>query len=141
MPGSTPGWHIANPTPSARTSAGRPSSPYAGRRRWISTAAVYGRAGVRGYKGQVPCGLAPPAAPPAQCSTNRLRGGKRMTLARIAVNGSPTVILRGERDAVATVGGRAFADLPELLEAAGGDPGRIQPGAAVSVDEQQLLSP
>ncbi|HZQ37833.1 MAG TPA: fumarylacetoacetate hydrolase family protein [Dehalococcoidia bacterium] len=64
-----------------------------------------------------------------------------MKLARIAVNGSSTVILRGERDAVATVDGRSFADLPELLEAAGGDPGRIQPGAGVSIDEQQLLSP
>jgi acylpyruvate hydrolase len=64
-----------------------------------------------------------------------------MRLARIAVNGSPTVILRGESDAIATVDGRVFADLPELLAAAGGDAGRIQPGAAVSVNEQQLLSP
>ncbi|HEY7293638.1 MAG TPA: fumarylacetoacetate hydrolase family protein, partial [Dehalococcoidia bacterium] len=64
-----------------------------------------------------------------------------MKLARIAVNGSPTVIIRGATDNVATVDGRSYADLPELLEAAEGEAGRITPGAAISVNEQQLLSP
>lgn len=35
--------------------------------------------------------------------------------------------------AVATVAGREFADLPELLEACGGDPSRIEPGPAADV--------
>jgi acylpyruvate hydrolase len=42
--------------------------------------------------------------------------------------------------AVATVGGREFDDLPELLEACGGDAGAIAPGPAVEVSDEQLLS-
>lgn len=42
-------------------------------------------------------------------------------------------------DAVATVGEREFEDLPDLLDACGGDPSAIVPGAAVDVGERQLL--
>jgi acylpyruvate hydrolase len=41
--------------------------------------------------------------------------------------------------ALATVGGAEFADVPQLLDAAGGDAGRIEPGAAAPVDDAQLL--
>jgi len=41
--------------------------------------------------------------------------------------------------AVATVNGREFDDLPELLEACGGNAAAIAPGAAVSVGDEQLL--
>ncbi|HLZ73078.1 MAG TPA: fumarylacetoacetate hydrolase family protein [Dehalococcoidia bacterium] len=64
-----------------------------------------------------------------------------MKLARIALNGSPTVVVRGARDHVATVNRQSFADLPELLEAAEGDLRRIAAGESVSADETQLLSP
>jgi acylpyruvate hydrolase len=42
--------------------------------------------------------------------------------------------------AVATVAGSEFEDLPELLEACGGDAGAIAPGAAADVGDEQLLS-
>lgn len=64
-----------------------------------------------------------------------------MKLARIALNGTPRVIMRGDRDAVALVDGQPFADLPDLLSACGGDRGRIQQGDTVTVFDQTLLSP
>lgn len=42
--------------------------------------------------------------------------------------------------ALATVGGRDFEDLPELLEACGGDAAAITPGATVEVDAGSQLS-
>ncbi len=42
--------------------------------------------------------------------------------------------------AVATVAGSEFEDLPELLDACGGDAGAIAPGAAVEVGDGELLS-
>src|SRR6202012_3679294 len=41
--------------------------------------------------------------------------------------------------AVATVAGREFDDLPELLEACEGDAGAIAPGATVEVGDEQFL--
>ena len=42
--------------------------------------------------------------------------------------------------AVATVAGREFDDLPELLEACGGDAAAITPGAAAEAGDERLLS-
>lgn len=57
--------------------------------------------------------------------------------------GDPVVIrFDGTSDtfaAVATVGTRTFADLPELLEAAGGDTSRIGSGAALSLAHSRAL--
>ncbi|HET8674073.1 MAG TPA: fumarylacetoacetate hydrolase family protein [Thermoleophilaceae bacterium] len=63
-----------------------------------------------------------------------------MRLARAHVNGEPAAVLdTGDGHALAVVGGRHFADTPELLEAAGGDPSRISAGAPVHAD--RLLTP
>jgi acylpyruvate hydrolase len=64
-----------------------------------------------------------------------------MKLARIADNGSAVVVLRGSTDGVATVDGRTFDDLPELLAAAGGEASKIVPGQHVTVRDADLLSP
>jgi acylpyruvate hydrolase len=42
---------------------------------------------------------------------------------------------------LATVDGSEFDDLPALLEACGGDAGRISPGSGVELDEGDLLRP
>src|ERR1700749_351763 len=42
--------------------------------------------------------------------------------------------------AVATVGGREFTDLAELLEICDGDAATIEPGAEVEIGEEELLS-
>jgi acylpyruvate hydrolase len=64
-----------------------------------------------------------------------------MRLARAEVNGAPRVLVDAGAGAyaLATVGGAEFEDVPELLEAAGGDAARIEPGAAAPVADQQLL--
>lgn len=58
-------------------------------------------------------------------------------------DGSPIVVLfdgTSSTDAsLATVGGRSYADLPELLDAAGGDVGRIEPGAPVVLAHPEAL--
>lgn len=63
----------------------------------------------------------------------------------VGTDGSPVVIVFGGSDAgaaVATVDGRSFADLPELLEAAGGDANRIEPGVSIALtDAAALLAP
>jgi acylpyruvate hydrolase len=61
-------------------------------------------------------------------------------LARAQVNGEAAVVLAtGDGYALAVTGGRHFADTPELLEAAGGDPSAIDSGAPVHAD--RLLTP
>lgn len=65
-----------------------------------------------------------------------------MRLMRAVVGRRPVVIARSfDESAVATVGGREFTDLPELLEASGGDVERISPGRVVEVDDRELLCP
>jgi acylpyruvate hydrolase len=54
--------------------------------------------------------------------------------------GGPLVVIRGTADAAATVDGRSYGDLPELLDAAGGDLRAIEPGSAVSVRDEDLLA-
>lgn len=70
-------------------------------------------------------------------------------LARVRTSDGPrVVIVDGPQDsfaasevAAALVGGRDFADLPELLDAAGGDLGGITAGATVPItDRNQILS-
>ena len=65
-----------------------------------------------------------------------------MRLLRAEVNGAPRVLLDagGERS-LATVGGAEFGDLPELLEAAGGDASRVRAGAHVeaAASDDRLL--
>lgn len=65
-----------------------------------------------------------------------------MRLLRAEVNGARVVLLDsgGERS-LATVGGAEFGDLPELLEAAGGDFSRVRAGARVleAVSDDRLL--
>jgi acylpyruvate hydrolase len=62
-------------------------------------------------------------------------------LARVRTADGPRVVVRSAPDAwLATVDGAVFADLPELLRAAGGDAGRIARGTSVSIDERNLLS-
>ncbi|MBX3093329.1 MAG: fumarylacetoacetate hydrolase family protein [Cryobacterium sp.] len=57
--------------------------------------------------------------------------------------GEPVVVVFGSEGAsMATVGGRTFADLPDLLEAAGGHAGRIVAGAPIAAaDAAKLLAP
>jgi len=64
-----------------------------------------------------------------------------MKLARIMHDGAPAMIVRGASDALATVDGATFSDLPDLLAAAGGAIGRIAPGTQVKISEADLLSP
>jgi acylpyruvate hydrolase len=61
-------------------------------------------------------------------------------LARAQVSGEPAVVLdTGDGHALAVVGGKHFEDVPQLLEAAGGDPAAISPGAPVHAE--RLLTP
>jgi acylpyruvate hydrolase len=63
-------------------------------------------------------------------------------LARAATDDGPVVVLGGlEGTCVATVGGRTFADLPELITAAGADWDRIEAGDAIELSREQLLTP
>lgn len=64
-------------------------------------------------------------------------------LARMIVDGSPAVIVFDARGpAIATVAERRFADLPELLEACGGEASRIEAGERVDLAHpEQLLAP
>jgi len=66
-----------------------------------------------------------------------------LCLARATVDGAPSVVvaLPDGGHAYASAGGRTFDDLPALLEACGGDPAAIAPGAEVEVAEEDLLSP
>ncbi|MHB8577941.1 MAG: fumarylacetoacetate hydrolase family protein [Dehalococcoidia bacterium] len=64
-----------------------------------------------------------------------------MKLARVLHQGSPIMVVRGERDAVAAVDGQTFADLPQLLAAAGGERSRIRPDRWITVADADLLSP
>jgi acylpyruvate hydrolase len=65
-------------------------------------------------------------------------------LGRVSADSGPVVVLHrpGAPDArIATVAGQTFRDLPALLEAAGGDADRIEPGDGIAVAESKLLSP
>ncbi|HEX6461076.1 MAG TPA: fumarylacetoacetate hydrolase family protein [Thermoleophilaceae bacterium] len=63
-----------------------------------------------------------------------------MRLARATVDGVPRMLVEaGGGAALATVSGNEFEDLPELLEAAGGDAARIAPGEPVAAENAQLL--
>jgi acylpyruvate hydrolase len=65
-------------------------------------------------------------------------------LARTISPDGPVVVLRRDGDQVARIAlvdGAGFADLPALLEAAGGDPARITAGDAIEAPDQDLLSP
>ena len=65
-------------------------------------------------------------------------------LARTDVDGRPLVVLRGDsssRARLALVSGRSFTDLPELLEAADGDPAAISAGEPVDAPDDVLLPP
>ena len=65
---------------------------------------------------------------------------RAMRLARANVNGVPKVLMEADGGAAfATVDGTEFSDLPELLEAAGGEAFRIGPGDSVAVEDAQLL--
>lgn len=61
----------------------------------------------------------------------------------VGADGLPVVVVIDGFDitqaTLATVGGRTFADLPELLEAAGGEAGRIEPGAPVTLAHREAL--
>jgi acylpyruvate hydrolase len=61
-------------------------------------------------------------------------------LARATVDGVPKVLMEADGGAAfATVDEAEFHDLPELLEACGGDPARIRPGESVAVEDSELL--
>ena len=65
-------------------------------------------------------------------------------LGRVRLASGPVVVLYqpgAERAEIATFAGATFTDLPDLLEAADGETGRIQPGASVAVTEAKLLTP
>jgi acylpyruvate hydrolase len=63
-------------------------------------------------------------------------------LARIATHDGPVVVLgRPHGASRAIVDGESFADLPELITAAGGEWDRIAPGEAVYLARQELLTP
>ena len=65
-------------------------------------------------------------------------------LARVLHGGGPVVALRrdGSSEArLALVDGRAFEDLPALLEAAQGDPSSIEAGTPIHAPDNRLLSP
>lgn len=65
-----------------------------------------------------------------------------MRLMRAKVGRRPRVIARWfDSTAVAVVDGAEFEDLPALLEACGGEAGRIAPGRAIEVQDAELLSP
>jgi acylpyruvate hydrolase len=61
---------------------------------------------------------------------------------RAPVDGQTRVVVESDGEAaVATVEGSEFDDLPALLDACGGDAGRISRGRAVELDEDDLLRP
>jgi acylpyruvate hydrolase len=63
-------------------------------------------------------------------------------LIRAAVDALPRVVVDEDGStAVATVNGAEFEDLPELLDACGGDASRIESGRGVEVDDAALLRP
>ncbi len=65
-------------------------------------------------------------------------------LGRVARPDGPVAVLYrpgAVEGRLATVGGKTFTDLPQLLNAAQGDAGLIEPGAAVAVTEADLLCP
>ncbi|GKQ39173.1 fumarylacetoacetate hydrolase family protein [Streptomyces sp. A012304] len=65
-------------------------------------------------------------------------------LARVLHGGAPVVALRRDRAAkarLALVDSDIFDDLPELLEAAGGDLAAIEAGAVIDAPDDLLLSP
>jgi acylpyruvate hydrolase len=63
-------------------------------------------------------------------------------LMRAAVDGRPRVLLDVDGSTtVVTVDGTEFEDLPPLLEACGGDVGRISPGRGIELDDAGLLRP
>lgn len=66
-----------------------------------------------------------------------------MRIARVRTEDGPVVAkLEGETAFAATVDGRTFADLPELIEAAGGDVGRIARGGRLGeATRETLLAP
>ncbi len=64
-----------------------------------------------------------------------------MKLARTMHNGTPAVIIRGTGDTLATVDGHMFRDLPDLLDAANGETGRIIPGEGLKLNDADLLCP
>lgn len=65
-----------------------------------------------------------------------------MRLMRAMVGRRPRVIARWfDSTAIATVDGAEFDDLPALLEACGGEAGRVAPGRAIEVQDAELLSP
>jgi acylpyruvate hydrolase len=64
-----------------------------------------------------------------------------MQLMRVALGPQVRVVGRWDDEtATATVDGKEFEDLPELLEACDGDASKIRAGVTVEVDERQLLS-
>lgn len=72
------------------------------------------------------------------------RGTTGGGLGRTVVAGQPTVIWRrtgGSEAWIATVDGRTFTDLPQLLEAADGDADRIALGDPLTVTDAELLTP
>jgi acylpyruvate hydrolase len=63
-----------------------------------------------------------------------------MRFARATVDGVQRVLVESDGGAAfATVDGNEFEDVPELLEAAGGDPSRVGAGAPAAVEDAQLL--
>lgn len=65
-------------------------------------------------------------------------------LGRMRVNGAAAVVLTASdfgQAAFATVEGRTFTDLPDLLAASDGDSSRIRPGDEIAVDNCEVLSP
>jgi acylpyruvate hydrolase len=67
--------------------------------------------------------------------------GESMELMRVGLGPQVGVVGRWSGEtAMATVDGAEFEDLPELLEACGGDVAAIRPGVRVEVDVEQLLS-
>lgn len=64
-----------------------------------------------------------------------------MRISRAIVDGSPRVLIESHHGrAIATVEGRSYEDLPELLAAARSDLKTIVPGDEVSIEESELLS-
>lgn len=70
--------------------------------------------------------------------------GRPHGFGRAVVDGDPKVVLRDRGDGatwVATVAGRSFEDLPELLEACSGDLSMVDAKRSVHIDESDLLVP
>jgi acylpyruvate hydrolase len=64
-----------------------------------------------------------------------------MRLARTMYNGAPAMVVRGKADALATVDGHTFSDLPDLLAAAQGEAGRIESAESIVLQDSDLLCP